>query len=359
MVVRFALGVVWLQQQAELPGWRGGVAGVPLAGCGVGCCDLGLRRRRRRFSRTGTARSAALNACGDGVLSPVGARSVVGHWCAGFGYAAWRADVRLAASLPLAWEGRDIDGPAASKACLRATITARVFCSMSSRWTHTKRDRCRRRGYLSTRHSACMDCRRSFRRRFGPASAGVCACGLKRPHGNANFGLRDAEAALLARNVRATGYVSAAAQAVRWRPDARGVGVTVDRWRALRCGHESTRWLGSAPHRGIVVALAIGAQDEISDADWQLMRATGTSHLVAISGLALSALPRGSPLGSRALSGGASGWIGRATGRCWLPAQIVAVTGGALYPRCTRRWPVSTCPCNARCGWQASSRSPM
>ncbi|TGU62104.1 DUF4131 domain-containing protein, partial [Mesorhizobium sp. M00.F.Ca.ET.186.01.1.1] len=29
--------------------------------------------------------------------------------CTGFGYAAWRAEARLASSLPLAWEGRDID----------------------------------------------------------------------------------------------------------------------------------------------------------------------------------------------------------------------------------------------------------
>jgi competence protein ComEC len=31
-----------------------------------------------------------------------------------------------------------------------------------------------------------------------------------------------------------------------------------------------------------VVALAVGAQDEVSAADWTLMRATGTSYLVAI-----------------------------------------------------------------------------
>jgi competence protein ComEC len=33
-----------------------------------------------------------------------------------------------------------------------------------------------------------------------------------------------------------------------------------------------------------VVALAIGAQDEVSAADWLLMRGTGTSHLVAVLG---------------------------------------------------------------------------
>jgi competence protein ComEC len=29
--------------------------------------------------------------------------------CVGFGYAAWRAEIRLALSLPTAWEGRDLE----------------------------------------------------------------------------------------------------------------------------------------------------------------------------------------------------------------------------------------------------------
>ena len=134
--------------------------------------------------------------------------------------------------------------------------------------------------------------------------------------------------ALLARNVRATGYVSAPAHAVRLRGYARGVGVTVDRWRAaLRARIDAV--LADAPHRGIVVALAIGAQDEVSAADWLLMRGTGTSHLVAISGLHI-----GFVAGLAGWLAGAfwrrSGWIGRN----WplrLPAQVVAVTGGAVF----------------------------
>lgn len=107
---------------------------------------------------------------------------------------------------------------------------------------------------------------------------------LKRAHGNANFFARDAEAALLARDIRATGYVAENASARRMPHDAHGIALAIDRLRAhLRERIERT--LGAAPHRGIVVALAVGAQDSVSDDDWALMRATGTSHLVAISGL--------------------------------------------------------------------------
>ncbi|HIH2645514.1 TPA: DNA internalization-related competence protein ComEC/Rec2, partial [Burkholderia cenocepacia] len=40
-----------------------------------------------------------------------------------------------------------------------------------------------------------------------------------------------------------------------------------------------------AAHRGIVAALAIGEQSGIGEDDWRVLRNTGTSHLVAISGL--------------------------------------------------------------------------
>ncbi|NEU34840.1 competence protein ComEC, partial [bacterium LRH843] len=41
-----------------------------------------------------------------------------------------------------------------------------------------------------------------------------------------------------------------------------------------------------APHtRALLQALALGDQQGLSDKDWQVLRKTGTSHLVAVSGL--------------------------------------------------------------------------
>ncbi|MGA7777784.1 MAG: ComEC/Rec2 family competence protein, partial [Paraburkholderia sp.] len=87
--------------------------------------------------------------------------------------------------------------------------------------------------------------------------------------------------------------------------------------------------LADAPHRGIVVALAVGAQDEVSAADRALMRSTGTSHLVAISGLHI-----GFVAGLAGWLAGAlwrrSGFVGR-NWPLWIPAQMVAVSVGVLF----------------------------
>ncbi|HEY0229952.1 MAG TPA: ComEC/Rec2 family competence protein, partial [Dokdonella sp.] len=207
-------------------------------------------------------------------------RSFVGWsavWCAasctGFGYAALRADMRLAVSLPTAWEGRDIEVVGSIKGLpSRDENGARFLFGVDPADAPMAAfPRVIQLAWIAEDAPPPI---------LEPGARWRLTVRLKRPHGNANFGVRDAEANLLARNVRATGYVSAPAHAVRLRGDARGVGVTVDRWRAaLRARIDAV--LGDAPHRGIVVALAIGAQDEVSAADWLLMRGTGTSHLVA------------------------------------------------------------------------------
>jgi len=374
----FALGVVLLQQQAALPGGFGAaVLGVVTCGA-IGVALWGLRNRG-----SGSGRAVCRRAGWCAVwLAAV---------CIGFGYAAWRAQARLAYALPVESEGRDIE--------VRGYIEGLPISltnSMSNRASHVvnkgARDDAGGRGPdagARNREAAGASNATSSGPSSGPNSGSAEAVPqgadgsqdaglrflfnvestdtpvanfprklqlswiaqdaplpqgltpgarwhlfvrLKRAHGNANFGVRDSEATLFARNIRATGYVTRPAAAQRLPGDARGVGVTVDRWRAmLRARIDSV--LADAPHRGIVVALAIGAQDAVSAADWQLMRATGTSHLVAISGLHI-----GFVAGLAAWLAGAiwrrSGLIGARFGVAWplvLPAQKVAVPCGALF----------------------------
>ncbi|HZZ12158.1 MAG TPA: DNA internalization-related competence protein ComEC/Rec2 [Paraburkholderia sp.] len=345
----FALGVIELQRQAALPDWRGWtallvVAGVALCSAAWGLCAVGLADA---VAASGDVRAASLK-CRCSLFGIASAKEAVTRvasqmcgalrdrrrrawigwtalWiaalCAGFGYAAWRAQTRLAVSLPVAWEGRDIDVTGNIKGLpSRDENGARFLFEVASNgaaiaaFPHVIQ-----LSWIAGEAAPPV---------LEPGARWRLTVRLKRAHGNANFGVRDAEATLLARNVRATGYVSAPVSAVRLPGDAQGVGVSIDRWRAaLRARIDAV--LADAPHRGIVVALAIGAQDEVSDADWLLMRRTGTSHLVAISGLHI-----GFVAGLAGWLAGAvwrrSGWLGRD----WplhLPAQVVAVTAGAVF----------------------------
>jgi competence protein ComEC len=315
----FALGVIVLQQQAALPLWREWLVLLLVFGSALGWAVWGLRGLRTNAGQR----------CGLGWRC--GARwRVSSGWCAvwlaaacaGFGYAAWRAELRLAVSLPTAWEGRDLAVQGAIRGLPgRDEKGARFLFDVESVDAPIEH-------FPRTIQLAWIDQKGPPPPLLEPGARWRLTVRLKRAHSNANYGVRDAEAGLLARNVRATGYVNTPATAQRLDGYARGVGVAVDRWRAaLRARIDSV--LADAPHRGIVVALAVGAQDEVSAADWLLMRATGTSHLVAISGLHIGFVA------------GLAGWLAGAlwrrsglVGRNWplrIPAQLVAVSAGTMF----------------------------
>jgi competence protein ComEC len=297
---------VWLQQQAALPSWHGWMALWLLMVAALALAVRGLSGERWcARSRSGW--------CALWIAAV----------CAGFGYAAWRAEMRLAFSLPTAWEGRDLDVVGAIRGLPTHDDKGARFLfdveSVDAPIAHFPR----------TLQLAWIDQQGSTPPPLlEPGARWRLTVRLKRAHGNANYGVRDAEAALLARNIRATGYVNAPATARRLNGLAGGLGVWVDRGRAALRERIDTV-LADAPHRGVVVALAVGAQDEVSAADWALMRSTGTSHLVAISGLHI-----GFVAGLAGWLAGAlwrrSAWIGR-NWPLWIPAQKVAATAGLLF----------------------------
>ncbi len=108
---------------------------------------------------------------------------------------------------------------------------------------------------------------------------------LKQPHGFMNPGGFDYEGWLYRHGIRATGYVRD--QGENHKTGEAGLGYQVDRWRAL-ISAKIDEALPDAPFRGIIKALAIGKQDEISQPQWTTFLKTGTNHLVAISGLHVS-----------------------------------------------------------------------
>jgi len=104
---------------------------------------------------------------------------------------------------------------------------------------------------------------------------------LKQPHGFMNPGGFDYEGWLFRRGVRATGYVQGRGEHGRLAA-AEGVPITRARERLARA---IERALEGRREAGLVSALAVGHRAAITPSQWQVLAATGTSHLMAISGL--------------------------------------------------------------------------
>jgi competence protein ComEC len=105
---------------------------------------------------------------------------------------------------------------------------------------------------------------------------------LQRPHGNANPHGFDAELWMLEQGVRASGYVRP-----DWANNRRldqfvpSVGALVERCRAVLRERIEVA-LPGMPYTGVIVALVIGDQRGIDQAEWTIFSRTGISHLVSI-----------------------------------------------------------------------------
>ncbi|WP_179402409.1 DNA internalization-related competence protein ComEC/Rec2 [Burkholderia guangdongensis] len=279
----FALGVVVLQRQAALPGVAGWLGGAFMCGVLAGAWAWCMRCMRRASN----ARAAIV--CGWVLCAAVAG-------LAGFGYAAARAEWRLRDALPVEWEGRDlvVTGAIDGLPAVDADGARFLFRVESNDAGLTRFPPLIRLGWIV----------RGARDRPPPAlHAGErwrLTVRLKRPHAEANPGVRDSEAAWLAAGVRALGYVTKPRRAERLAAPARGLSASVDRCRDALRARVAEALAGDARHRGIVTALAIGEQSGIGDDDRRVLRDTGTSHLVAISGLHIG------------LVGGLAGWLAAA-----------------------------------------------
>ena len=112
---------------------------------------------------------------------------------------------------------------------------------------------------------------------------------LKRPHGTMNPHGLDFESWALAENVRATGSIKSKAGIKKitdfvWQPS-----YLVERFREQLQNRISRVLLGK-PYVGILHALVMGDDSQISVEDWQVFLRTGTSHLMSISGLHITML---------------------------------------------------------------------
>jgi competence protein ComEC len=235
----------------------------------------------------------------------------------GFTYAAWRADWRLADQLAPADEGRDI----------RLVGLIDSLPAQLQRGTRFE--------FAVERVLAPGDVHVPARIALAwygaeaavrPGQRWEFSVRLRRPHGGVNPGGFDLEAWLLERNLHATGYVRTGRvdEAPRlldpmvWTPST-----AVDRARdALR--ERLQAQLAGQRYGGVLVALVLGDQRAITEADWLLFNRTGISHLVSISGLHITMIA------------GLAAWLVAGLWRrsrralAWAPAQSAAAVAAML-----------------------------
>jgi competence protein ComEC len=238
-----------------------------------------------------------------------------------FGYAAWRADIRLAQSLPAQWEGTDIDLvgvvddlPSVAPRGVRfafavegvSTAHAVVPARISLAWYAQRDDR---------GESAAPAVRAGERWRLRVR--------LRRPHGNVNPGGFDLEAWLLQQNLRATGYVVDDSRNERIAPFAGRFMDHVQHARE-RIRERIAHALAGKPYVGVIVALTIGDQRAIPEAQWTVFNRTGIAHLVSISGLHVTVFAT--------FAGGLAFALARRSARVTsrLPARKIAAAVGVM-----------------------------
>lgn len=190
----------------------------------------------------------------------------------GFAWCALRASNALEARLPPALEGRDFD-------------VVGIVADLPLRRTDATRFLLRPDHVSHAGNAIALpgELRISW---YGGAPAELEACSrwqlrlrLKRPRGLVNPGGFDAERQALERGIVATGYVRDDARNVRVGTAARCIDGVRER---VARGIDAR--IGDTRMAALLRALAIGDTRGLGDAEWEVARATGVSHLLSISG---------------------------------------------------------------------------
>ncbi|MFA7243357.1 MAG: DNA internalization-related competence protein ComEC/Rec2 [Sulfuricellaceae bacterium] len=253
-ILAFVVGVWLLQQQAVLPGLAWWLV-LPLIIISGGLCrPLALRRALFAVAWAG----------------------------AGFMWAASFAQFRLADELPPQWQGRDI----------RLVGVVAALPSVNERGQRFEFDveQVLTPDAVAPRHIQLTWYADDFGRKLPVPPPQVHAgerwqltVRLRRPHGNANPHGFDFEAWALERNLRAIGHVRIAEDNRRMTERVYRPSYLVEMAREA-VARRFQAVLGDAPYAGVLKALAVGDQNAISQAQWQVFSRTGVTHLMSISG---------------------------------------------------------------------------
>jgi competence protein ComEC len=298
-ILGFVFGAWFLQQQAQLPDARYAWL-VPL----IALVMLGAQKFGPRYSANLGLAFLLVIAIGCGY-----------HW------AAWRADGRMAESLSVQWEGKDIaitgvvaSMPQKNERGLRFEFDVeKVSTPDAIVPSHISLNVYRDTRSGEEASAAMPDIHAGERWQW--------TVRLRKPHGASNPDGFDVEAWLLERNVRAVGYVRGKDAMLKLEASASGIGYSINRLRET-IRHNFQRVLKDKSLAPVLTALAVGDQSGISQNHWQLFWRTGVGHLISISGLHITMVA--------SLFYGLALWLWRSRPALTLrvPAQKIAVMAG-------------------------------
>lgn len=193
---------------------------------------------------------------------------------AGFTWMAWSAEVLKAQAVPEDYIGNDVHiiGYATGLPDI-GDRTKRYSFRVLHMWSGTSQ--------LSGGLIRLSDYRRQSQE-LQPGKAWHLNVRLKPASGFANPGGFDYERWLFSQRIASTGYIRKSEDNQRVSEFDRKLPVTDLRMHVANAIHDA---IGESEFSGLITALAVGDKREISQQQWEILRQTGTAHLMAISGL--------------------------------------------------------------------------
>jgi competence protein ComEC len=200
----------------------------------------------------------------------------------GVSFAFYRADMRMSQALPSAWEARDIELVGIIDELPQADAHGVRFAFAVER-VLTAEATVPPRIALGWYKPSIRELQGEPLPTLHAGERWQFAVRLKRPHGYVNPHGFDSEAWMLENELRATGTVRGDEPNRRLSANA---GRAIDYLNQLRdrLRERMQNALKDQRYAGVIVALALGDQRAISEADWSLFNATAVSHLLSISG---------------------------------------------------------------------------
>jgi competence protein ComEC len=203
-------------------------------------------------------------------------RAPMSRWFAigllGFAWALWRGSVGMEARLPRAWEGQDFVaiGQVVSLPETKADATGFLF-RIDDATLDGKATPWRGLARISWYHARAVE--------LTPCSHWQLTLRLRRPHGLVDPGGGDSERSAIAHGIDAVGYVRDDAANRRQSPAL----LCIDQLRAHLTQGIQTR-VSDAHDAALLRAFTVGDTGGLNENDWDVARANGVSHLIAISG---------------------------------------------------------------------------